>query len=170
MGYMTEKQRMDVLKDIVVVVDSREKSNQHILDYFNKENVKYQTEKLDTADYTVIFPNYPELDLDEKVLIEKKNSLTELSGNFTKHRERFKRQFERIEPKQQMHVVVETATWRKLFNGRYRSEFHPNSYKASIFTWNKKYGVPFWFCEKLESPEIIYKLMYYDIYERLKKL
>lgn len=36
-------------KQMVVLVDSREKKNSHILDYFKKQKVFYQVEKWNTA-------------------------------------------------------------------------------------------------------------------------
>lgn len=161
---------MDILKDMTIIVDSRERKNQHILDYFIAEKIPYRIEKLDVADYTCIFPNYPHLELDNKFVVEKKSSLSELAGNFTQNRARFVRQFERLLPHQKIHLVVETATWRKIFNGTYRSKFHPNSYKASLFTWNIRYNCPIWFCEKKESPEIIHKILHYEVSEYLKGL
>ena len=151
-----------------IIVDSREKKNQHILDYLTENKINHEIAKLDTGDYTCVFPNYPELKLDKKFKIERKSSLSELSANFTTHRARFVREFERLRPDQKMHMVVETATWRKIFNGTYHSKFHPNSYKASILTWNIRYNCPIWFCEKKESGEIIHKILHYEVNEYLK--
>jgi hypothetical protein len=167
---LTEKARMDILKDMVIVHDTREKKNQHIINYFLLEGIKNKKVKLDTGDYSCIFPNYPELGLDYKFLIERKGSLSELAGNFTQGRARFVREFERVEDWQKIHMVVESATWRKLFNGTYHSNFHPNSYKASVFIWNIRYNCPIWFCEKKESPEIIHKILHYEVSEYLKGL
>ncbi|HZJ98563.1 MAG TPA: hypothetical protein VFC79_01070, partial [Tissierellaceae bacterium] len=78
---MTELEKMKILEDMVIICDTRERKNQHIINYFLLEGINYQVRKLDTADYSCIFPNYPELNLDEKFLIEKKSSLSELAGN-----------------------------------------------------------------------------------------
>lgn len=161
---------MNILKDMVIISDTREQKWQHIENYLLLEGIEYKVEKLDTGDYTCIFPNYPELKLDKKYLIERKGSLSELAGNFTKGRKRFIREFERVGKDQKMHMVVETATWRKIFNGTYHSKFHTDSYKASLFTFGIRYNVPIWFCEKKESPEIIYKILYYEVREYLKSL
>ena len=174
MRYILEKiselDRIKILEDMVIIYDTREKKNQHILNYFLLENIPHEKRTMETGDYTCIFPNYPELDLDFKFLVERKSSLSELAGNFTKHRARFVRQFERLTPDQKIHMVVETATWRKLFNGTYHSKFHPNSYKASILTWTIRYKCPIWFAEKKESPEIIHKILHYEVNEHLKGL
>lgn len=167
---MTELDRIKILKDMEIISDTRERKNQHILEYFIDNKIKYHIKKLDTGDYSCIFPNYKSLNLDNKFLIERKGSLSELAGNFTNSRNRFAREFERLTPKQKMHMVVETATWRKIFNGTYHSKFHPNSYKASIFTWNIRYDCPIWFCEKKESGEIIHKILHYEVSEYLKSI
>lgn len=167
---MNTKNKMDVLKDMTIIVDTREKSNKHILEYLKENHVPYIEEKLDSGDYSFVLPNYPELNMDKKILIERKGSLDEVAGNFTTGRKRFINEFERLHNDQKIHLVLERFTWRKLFNGTYRSKFHPNSYKASLFTWNIRYNCPIWTCERKESPEIIYKIMYYELKEYLNNL
>lgn len=43
-------------KSIIVLVDSREKKNSHILDYFWKQKIAYQVEKLEYDDYSFMIP------------------------------------------------------------------------------------------------------------------
>ena len=168
MAKFSTGEKMKIFKDMVVVVDTRENKWQHIQKYFESKNIKYEIRKLDVGDYTFILPNYPELEMDNLVIIERKANLSELAGNFTKGRERFKNEFERLQPHQKIHMVLETFTWKKLFNGTYRSSFTPNSYKASLITYAVRYNCPCWFAEVSESPEIIYKIMYYELNERIK--
>ena len=35
----------------MLISDSREKKNSHILDYLQRHNIEYEVKKLDTADY-----------------------------------------------------------------------------------------------------------------------
>lgn len=163
---LTDKEKSKILDDMVIICDSREQKNQHILEYLKTNNIPYIIDKLDTADYTFILPSYPELNLDKHFLVERKNSLSELAGNFTKGRDRFKREFERAESNK-IHLVVETATFRKLFNGSYRSKFNPKSYLASLLTWNIRYDCPVWFAETKESPTLIYAILFYELKEFL---
>lgn len=165
---MTDKQRVDILHNMVVVTDSREQKNDHIKNYLTKKGIKFIIEKLEVGDYSCVFPNYPELELDYKFTIERKNSLSEIAGNFTKNRERFIREFERLKDGQKIHLLIETATWRKVFNSSYRSNFNPDAFKASLLTFCIRYNMPIWFCEKSESPELIYKILYYETYNYLK--
>lgn len=41
---------------MVILVDSREKKNSHILDYFRKQKIAYQVEKLEYNDYSFMIP------------------------------------------------------------------------------------------------------------------
>lgn len=170
MGSLTNKQKIDILEDMTIIVDTREQKWGHIEEYLDKQGISYKVEKLDVGDYSFELPSYPELQMDRKIIIERKGSLSEVAGNFTSGRKRFRRMFERLEQGQIIHLVMETATWRKIFNGTYHSSFHPNAYKASLLSYSIRYNCPVWFAEKKESPEIIYKLMYYELKEFIENL
>ena len=43
-------------KQMIVLVDSREKKNSHILDYFRKQKISFQTGKLEYGDYSFMIP------------------------------------------------------------------------------------------------------------------
>lgn len=163
---MTDKEINCILKDMVIICDSREKKNQHILEYFDCNNIPYISRKLDTADYSFFLPNYPNIGLDECILVEKKNSLDEIVGNFTKDRERFKREFERVE-NEHVHLVIENASWKKVLSGTYRSSFPPKSLMASILTFSIRYDFHTWFCTPQETGELIYNILYYELREQL---
>lgn len=168
MKALTDKEISAILKDMLILVDTREQKNQHIIDYLDSKGIPHKLEKLETADYTFILPNYADLGFDRQILIEKKNSLDEISGNFTKDRERFTREFERVTT-EKIHLVIENATWKKLLNGTYRSQLNPRAFMASMMSWNIRYNCPVWFVGKEESPVIIYNLMYYELFEKLKQ-
>lgn len=163
----TDKQIFDIVNDIVIISDTREKKNQHILDYFTENKIKYKIDTLDTGDYTLILPNYPELGLDKHFLIEKKNSLSEISGNFGTNRDRFAREFERVKDRK-MNLLIENATWTKIFNGTYTGSIHPNSLTASLIGWSIKYDFKPWFCKPAESGRLIYWILRMELIEHLK--
>ena len=68
----TDKEIANILNDMIVLVDSREKKNDHITGYFEKENIKYEVVKLETGDYSFYLPNYGGLGLDEAIMVERK--------------------------------------------------------------------------------------------------
>ena len=167
---MTDKQISEVIKDMRIVVDTREVKNEHITNWLTENNIPFIREKLDSGDYSFDLPNYPELGLDRIYLVEKKNSLTEIAGNFTSGRERFVREFERIPENAVLHLLIEGATWKKVLNGSYRGQFPPKSMLASLLTWSIRYDTPVWFVGIDESPELIYNILKYELMEHLKSL
>ena len=58
----------------MIYVDTREKKNEHIIRYFEKNGICYERKKLDVCDYTS----------GTGVWIERKQNLLELAGNITK--------------------------------------------------------------------------------------
>ena len=40
-----------LMKSMVILADSREKKNSHILEYFKKQGIAYQVTRLDYGDY-----------------------------------------------------------------------------------------------------------------------
>ena len=166
---MTDRELNDIIENMVVIIDTREKKNDHLLKYFDDNGVKWVCKKLDTADYSFELPNYKHLGLDRKILVEKKNSLDEITGNFTTSRDRFQREFERITD-EHLHLVIENTTWKKVVNGSYRSKMHPNSLIASLLSWSIRYGFKVWFVGKDESPMLIYNILKYELVEALKGL
>lgn len=167
---ITNKERMDIINDMVILWDSREQKNKHIIDYLDKYKIKNKRKKLDVGDYTFILPNYPELKLDNKFIVERKGSLDELSGNFTQGRQRFAREFERMKKGQKIHLVLEGFTWQKLINGSYRSGFNPNAYKASLIAWCIKYDFKYHPVIKRDSGEIIYEILKKELEHELNNL
>jgi ERCC4-type nuclease len=163
---MTDKQINDILKDIVILVDTREKKNEHILKWLTENGIPFKKAKLDSGDYSFILPNYESLGLDKSVLVERKNSWDELIGNFTQHRQRFVNEFERATGK--MHIVIENATWTKLFNESYRSTVKANVVLANLMTFQVRYNAPVWLVKLNESPIMIYEIIYRELREKLK--
>lgn len=79
---------MEVRRMSCIISDTREKKNQHILQYFNDHNVNYVIRKLDYGDYQ---------DVDNPYLsIDRKRNIAELAKNCTSDHERFRRELERV--------------------------------------------------------------------------
>lgn len=165
---LTDGLMQKIIDDMVILVDTREKKNDHILKYFKEQKIPYVIEKLQTADYSFYLPNYFDIGADRLFLVEKKNSLDEIAGNFTKDRDRFTREFERVDA-EHIHLVIENATWKRLFNETYRSKLPAKSFMASMLTFNIRYNCPIWFVGIDESPILIYNILKYELLEHLKK-
>lgn len=75
--------------DKLIIVDTREKGNKKIIDYFNRVEQDYIISKLDAGDYALY--------KDNSTIIDKKDGLLELSHNLcnTTEHERIKREIAR---------------------------------------------------------------------------
>ena len=52
----TDKEVKKILDNLTILVDTREKSNNHIISFFNKKSIKYKTMKIDYGDYSIMMP------------------------------------------------------------------------------------------------------------------
>ena len=162
-----------ILKSIVVIVDSREKNNIHIIDWFDKKKISYIIKKLDQGDYSFYIPKNDELSIfrdiyfDKDIVIERKASLEELSGNLSKERDRFEKEL--CLNKGKMYLLIENSNYGDICEGNYKTEYNKKSYLGSIHTFSHRYEVPFMFMpENKYSPIYIYFTFYYYLREMLK--
>jgi len=147
------------LNEIEVIIDSREKENSHIKNTFDLYKVKYKIDGLKYGDYTYLFNN--------KVMgcvIERKNSLDEISQNFTKNRDRFKREWDKIPFSDTKHLVIEGNTLNDIYLENYRSKLHINSFLASLLSFESRYNIKTHFVSKTFVGLHILKLFYYTDY------
>lgn len=165
--YRTDKEITDALKELTVIADSREQNNTNILQYFDSKKIPYITRKLDTADYSAMLGD---MTLERDVVIEKKNGLNELTGNFTADRQRFEDEFTRAKAEGlKVFLLIENASWSDIFLHNYQSKLAPKSLIASLLSWQVRYNITVMFCKPSETGQIIYGILYYAAREALKK-
>lgn len=161
----TEKEIKRLLSTIEILVDSREKQWEHIKKAYDNQNIKYRVQKLDFADYSFLIPVNEDLDINKDIYftnhisVERKSSLDELAGNFTKNRTRFQKEFERHEGL--MVLMIEGDGYSDICKHNYKSQLKPLSYIASLHSWQHRYNVPFIFIDKQYSAQFIYYTFYY---------
>lgn len=184
MRIITTKEIQKILTEIVIIYDTREKEvetfdksgnkviskkNQHILDFLNENNIAYEREKLDFGDYSYKIPNRPELS--KLIAIERKSGLDEIANNFGKHRDRFKREFEKFKENNVLsYLIIENASWTKIFNGSYRGALHKNTMISSLIRWEKKYNCPVHLVKKTEAGQLIYNLILWNLKKKLEDM
>lgn len=126
--------------------------------------VKYEVKKVNSGDYTAYIPN---TDYEASVVIERKNSLDEISRNLTKNKARFEREFARED--KHITIAIENNTYLDLISGNYRADVKPNSFIALLHSITDKYGVNFIFIPKESMAVFIYKTLYYNLRNILKE-
>lgn len=146
-------------------MDSREQENQHLINYFDSKKIPYKVRKIDTGDYSAMIDDRT---LEYQCVVEKKNSLDEIVGNFTANRERFEREFLRAKANGiKVFLVIENASWNDVFLGNYRSKFPPKSLLASLLSWQVRFNVTIIFCEPQNTGKLIHGILWYYAREEL---
>lgn len=174
---MTNFEIEDCLKSMEIMVDTREQPSQRATDRYNSFGCPWQRRTLDYGDYTYNFllPDGKKRFSDNETIsgdaiIERKMSLTELSGCFCQSRERFKAEFERATAAgASIYLLVEDASWEKLLTGKYKTKFNPKAFTASLIAWSIRYNIKPIFCKKESSGRIIKEILYRELKERLER-
>lgn len=162
----------DLLKTLVIIIDTREQNNKHIIDFLNSKKIKYIEKKLDFGDYTCMIPAniktgiHRDLYFNNICTIERKGSLVELSGNFTKERQRMAHEFSRA--KGQLTLLIEAKGIEDIITHNYTTQYAPASFLATLLTYESRYGFNTKFISKEYSGLYIYQILYYAVRQWLK--
>lgn len=165
--YYTELEIKSLLKQLTIICDSREQVNGHVTGYFEKNKVAHTTRKLDTGDYSAMIGD---MTLEHDVVIEKKNSIDEIAGNFTADRARFEAEFLRAKANGiKMFLLIEDCSWSSILAHDYCSKTLPKSLIASMLSWQIRFNITVVFCKPSETGQIIHGILHYAAREALKK-
>lgn len=162
----------EILKSIVILIDTREQENSHIKDYFDKKKISYKVQKLDCGDYSFYIPKNEELGISRElffndiVCIERKGSLEELSGNFTKDRARIEEELSR--KRGRLYLMIEGATYEDILKHNYNTKYNPKSFIATLKTFEARYGINTSFISKMGAGNYIYYTFIYYLREYFK--
>ena len=141
----TDKEKEELIKSLTVLCDTREQKNNHILEWFDKNKVPYKTKSLSNGDYSFFIPANPDLNIDrdlyfdKQIMIERKGSLEELSGNFSQHRNRFEEEMATFPGIK--YLMIENANYEDIVRGNYKTNFTKKSFIGSIHTFNHRYNL-----------------------------
>lgn len=160
-------------KQMIVLVDSREKKNAHVLDYLKKQNIAYRVEKLDYGDYSFMIPASAagkDIYFHRDCVIERKASLEELSGNLAQERERFEKEFLKAgNDGAKIYLMIESpGGYSDIIGHKYRTKFTPAAYMASLKTWESRFGCNVQFIDKQYSGYYIISTFQYFAREVLR--
>jgi ERCC4-type nuclease len=163
----------ELIKSLVILVDNREKQD-HVTQYYDKHKVPYEKITLPCGDYSAKLPkNEPlgimhDMTLYNDIILERKNSLEELSNCFTQTRVRFNDEFA-TSYAERKYLLIENATYEDLVNGNYNTDYNKKSFLASLHSFNIKYNLQLMFLkDKSYSPIYILGVMQYYIRFLLK--
>ena len=198
---------MDIKKLIYkLVIDSRERSINHILNKFDEgfeykvshhdmyrgkkstygDTVQYfiKDRGLKVGDYTIAvqLPNGEVINLQDKVVIERKADLNELCCNFFDKKDqegktRLERELDRAKEQGiKVILLVEVDNMHsKILSSKYfrfdkASKVSPASFNAILRSLQAKYDISIEYCKKEHSARLIHDILYYHCREYLKNL
>jgi ERCC4-type nuclease len=145
----TDKELDELISSMVILVDTREKKNEHITDYFDRKKITYKKKALDYGDYSFLVPANENLSIprdlifSSKVVIERKGSLEEISGNLTNGRDRFEKEL-CLAPKNKV-LLIENGSYADIATGKYNTQYNRKSFLSSLHSFWFKYNVPIMF-------------------------
>lgn len=163
----TDKEKEELIKSITILVDTREKQNSHITEWFDKKKIPYKKKALDYGDYSFMIPANDKLSIprdiyfDKKIIIEKKSNLEEISGNLTTSRDRLEKEFS-LAPKTKV-LLIENGSFSDIVDGNYNTKYNKKSFIASLFTFWFRYNIPIFFMPNKEYSGL-FMLMYFQYY------
>ena len=163
----------------MILYDTREQQNLHILDYFDKSKINYKKQKIDEGDYAAIITKRPDMgiyrDLYFPIGVERKNSVDELAGNLAEETDtrddlRLIRELRRAKEKGiKIFLVIEDENGRKnIKTGNYRSLYLPKSFMARLRSLQDQFLNGTVFVNKNDSGEEIFGILHYAIRNFLK--
>lgn len=159
-SYYTDKQYKDLLNNLVIQIDKREQSNQHIIDWLDKNNISHMSKSLESGDYGFIIRKNEDLGflrdaffIDE-LFIERKHNLDELAGNLKDSA--FLNEIKRTKNIEHKYIIIENGSWDDILNHNYRSQYNELAFYRTMLKLQSKYGIHIIFSSR--SPEMIYNI------------
>lgn len=135
--------------EIIMILDTREKKNEHIKRVLNANDIKYVERKLDYGDYSfyIEFEDGEIISFEDKIVVERKKDLDEIVGNITKERVRFEAELERCyKDGCDMFLVIEDANWyeniaKENYGKFMKRKISGKSVRGSLMSYEARYGV-----------------------------
>lgn len=168
-------------ENFMIIYDTREQVNQHILDYMDKKKIPYRKQKIDEGDYTAIITARPDMgiyrDLYFNVAVERKNSVDELANNLgektdTRDDVRLVRELQRAKTKGiKMFLIIEDKNgMENIIKGKYRSQYQPKAFLGRLTSIQDQYLNDTIFTSSDNTGFEIYRKLYYSVRNFLKEL
>lgn len=169
---ITDTEVKKILKELTIIIDTREKSNDHIIAWFKNKKVKYKSQKLDQGDYSAFIPKGTikgierDLYFDKTIVIERKASIDEICSNFSSSDyPRISKEFAILKANNtKVRLFIEDSLYHKhLRNGKFRSKYDPKTLHARIKGFEAEYNTTIEPVSEEYIASEIYNTIYYEV-------
>lgn len=164
--YYTDKAYKQLIKHMVILVDTQEKNNDHIIQEFEKQKINYRKKSLKTGDYSFMIETCPDIGFPydtyftDELCIERKNSLSELAGNLASKTDdnRIFKELNRMINIERVYLIIENNSLDDIYSHNYRSEYNPDSYIRTLLTWQSRNNMHIYFVQPENMARTIYEI------------
>ncbi|MGG6446711.1 ERCC4 domain-containing protein [Pseudobacillus badius] len=167
----TDKELKELLSSMVMLIDTREQQNGHILNYFDSQKIRYEKKKLDYGDYSAYLPANEALgiprDMYLAAAIERKNSVDELAATI-KERTRFENELIRAQQSPFVLMIEDANGYERIIRGAYRSQYNAKALLASLKSFETRYGFQTVFLAPQTAGNYLFHHFYYMLRNALK--
>ena len=144
----TDKEMQKILNSIVILVDTKEQSNAHITEFFDKKKIPYKRMNLNYGDYSCMIPKgtmdcfTQDIYFDRDFAIERKNSIDELAGNLKADAARLKKELAHFNMHEiKYFIYVEDINFEEnLRTGNFRSQYDPYTLMRRLYCLEAEYN------------------------------
>ena len=160
---------------MVILHDTAEKNNKHILDYFDNKGIKHKARSLKTGDYALMIEACPELGFakdtyfTDELCIERKNSIDELAGNIKEHDERFFKELNRMINIKNCYLLIENNRIDDIINHNYQSQYNELAFIRRLLGVQKTSNFYLNFVQKENMGFMIYEICYSALMNQILK-
>lgn len=137
------------LESITLIIDTREQ-DKSIEKTLSVRNIKFVKKALNYGDISFMINDES---FENKIVIERKGSLNEVIGNFTKKKRQFENEFKRA--KGCKLILMIEADREDIDKGKYISSIQPFEFKERLNTWRYSFGFYIKFLKKSQSVDFI---------------
>ena len=166
--------------DYKILIDTREKQLEHIMDKLKANDISVQHIGLVVGDYriqaTALDGN--QMNYSPRVVIERKANLNELIANLLGEKDqhgktRLHRELQRsLESKTKLIIMIEELDWyNKLLRGDYISQVNPKAIRGMVLSLEAKFFpyVSIVGVDRRESASYIHATLFYHLRQELKR-
>lgn len=174
----TDSEVKKIMKEMIVIIDTREKANDHVKVWFEAKKKKYKVQKIDQGDYSCYIPKGVikgidrDIYFDKAIVVERKANIDEIASNFSSSDyPRISKEFAILKSNNtKCRLFVEDTLFHKhLRNGTFRSEYDPKTLHARLKGFEAEFGITIEAVGKEYMGSEIYNTLYYYVRDYLKR-
>ena len=145
---------------MVIQIDKREQRNEHIIEWFDKNNIQHMSKSFESGDYGFIIKKCDELGFVkdthfvDELFLERKSTIDELANNLKG--ETFVNEIKRTKNIEHKYIIIENGSWEDILAHNYQSQYNEKSFYNTLLKLQAKYNIKILFCK--DSARMIYNI------------